>query len=231
MVRSTSTKNFPLSVEITREHPYSVGMQLTPKLKTNIVIVGLALLLGFLGLTEYKRYITDPAVTGFIELFFSDSQKNEIPPTPSPLATPIFIATSSARLLGAEIATVAAVIDGDTITLQDGKKVRYIGIDAPETSSSDSQVKCFHAEATAENERLVLGKEVQLVKDKRNTDKYGRLLRYVYVNSTSVNEQLVAGGFARAKWYPPDTAAQKEIDAAQAQAQQEKRGLWGVCFE
>ncbi len=206
-------------------------MQLTPKLKTNIVIVALTLLLSFLGLTEYKKYINDPSVTSFIESYFSDSQKIEIPPTPSPSATPIFIATSSAQLPGAEIATVAAVIDGDTITLLDGRKIRYIGIDAPETSSSDSQIKCFHAEATAENERLVLGKEVQLVKDTRNTDKYGRLLRYVYINSTSINEQLVAGGFARAKWYPPDTAAQKEIDAAQAQAQQEKRGLWSVCSE
>jgi len=197
-------------------------MQLTAKLKSSIIIVALTLLLSFLGLSEYKKYI--------IESFFPDIQKTETVPV-SPVPPPIFIATSSAQLPGAEIATVAAVIDGDTITLQDGRKVRYIGIDAPETRSSDSQIKCFHAEATAENERLVLGKEVQLVKDTRNTDKYGRLLRYVYANSTSVNEQLVAGGFARAKWYPPDTAAQKEIDAAQAQAQQEKRGLWGVCSE
>lgn len=230
MARSISTEICPLSVEISQEHPYSVGMQLTPKLKTTIIISALTLLLSFLGLAEYKKYINDSSFTSYIESFFSESQKNEIPPV-SPLPAPIFIATSSARLSGAEIATVAAVIDGDTITLQDGRKARYIGIDAPETRSSDSQIKCFHAEATAENEQLVLGKEVQLVKDTRNTDKYGRLLRYVYVNSTSVNERLVAGGFARAKWYPPDTAAQKEIDAAQARAQQEKRGLWGVCFE
>lgn len=210
-------------------------MELLKQYRVKIVVSLLSLIVGVLGFSEYKKYLQNPD----FQLFISEvMQLIDATPSPSPSASPIITdgvlgvsdpTTVSADLSAAEIATVAAVIDGDTVTLLDGRKVRYVGIDAPETRSTDIQVKCFHAEATAENTRMVLNKTVQLLKDTRNVDKYGRLLRYVYVDGLFVNEQLVAGGFARAKWYPPDTKEQSTIDAAQKMAQEEKRGLWNLC--
>lgn len=211
-------------------------MEFVKQYRVKIVVSLLSLIVGALGFSEYKKYLQNPD----FQLFVSEvMQLVDTAPTSSPVASPMITsegvlgvsdsATPSVDLHSAEIATVSAVIDGDTVTLLDGRKVRYVGIDAPETRSSDAQVKCFHAQATAENTRLVLNKTVQLLKDTRNIDKYGRLLRYVYVDGTFVNEQLVAGGFARAKWYPPDTKEQVTIDAAQELAQEEKRGLWNIC--
>jgi micrococcal nuclease len=119
---------------------------------------------------------------------------------------------------------VAKVIDGDTITLEDGRKVRYIGIDAPEVHGD-----CFAQEATQKNKELVLNKRVQLVKDKSEVDRYGRLLRYVYVNDIFVNNTLVREGFAMSKKYPPDTKFSQQFMKAEEEARNQGKGLWGIC--
>jgi endonuclease YncB( thermonuclease family) len=101
-----------------------------------------------------------------------------------------------------ETATVTRIIDGDTIeVLMNGRtyRVRYIGMDTPERYDV-----CF-AEATAANALLVANQEVTLLKDVSETDRYGRLVRYVFVGSVFVDAALVAQGYARAYPYPPDT--------------------------
>lgn len=123
-----------------------------------------------------------------------------------------------------QAALVSRVIDGDTIELSTGDKVRYIGIDTPENTTSR---ECFGAEATEANRKLVEGKEVNLEKDVSETDRYGRLLRYVYVGETMVNEELVVSGFAYASAYPPDVKYQERFLQAQQQAVAENAGLWG----
>ena len=133
-----------------------------------------------------------------------------------------------------ELAEVSRVIDGDTIELTNGKKVRYIGIDTPELNKNKkAPVECFAKEATKRNTNLVLGKTVKLVSDVNNTDKYGRLLRYVFLekDDTFINKQLVFEGFAVAKSYPPDISMQNILRQAQRDARKAKRGLWadGVC--
>jgi len=75
--------------------------------------------------------------------------------------------------------TVTHVVDGDTIELSTGEIVRYIGVDTPETKHPTKPVQCFGKEASAYNSSLVLGKTVILTKDISETDRYGRLLRYV----------------------------------------------------
>ena len=93
------------------------------------------------------------------------------------------------------------VIDGDTIEVSiEGKayRVRYIGIDTPETG------EWMAAEATAMNKKLVGGKVVKLEKDVSETDKYGRLLRYVWVGNLMVNAEQVRLGCAQVSTYPPD---------------------------
>ncbi len=121
---------------------------------------------------------------------------------------------------------VSRVVDGDTIELSSGEKVRYIGINAPESVDPRRGVQCFGKEASAKNKELVEGKMVRLERDISETDKYGRLLRYVFIGGIFVNEYLVREGFARASSYPPDVHYQDLFQDAEREAIREKHGLW-----
>ena len=122
-----------------------------------------------------------------------------------------------------EQAAVAHVIDGDSVQLSDGQELRYIGIDAPEYGM------CFGKEAMEANRQLVAGKNVRLEKDVSQTDKYRRLLRYVYAGDTFVNEYLVRQGYARASAFQPDVKFAEQFRAAETEAWENNRGLWGGC--
>jgi micrococcal nuclease len=128
-----------------------------------------------------------------------------------------------------ETGTVKRVIDGDTIELDDGRKVRYIGIDTPETVDPRKPVQCFGAEASKKNKELVEGKEIKMEKDITDTDRYGRLLRYVYLGDEMVNIKMVRDGFAYSYTYPPDVKHQDQILSAQREAETGKAGLWTAC--
>jgi len=128
-------------------------------------------------------------------------------------------------------AQVTRVIDGDTIEASiDGKtyKVRYIGIDTPETVHPTKGVEEYGKEASAKNKELVGGEGVQLERDVSETDKYGRLLRYVYVGDLFVNAELVRLGYAQAVSYPPDVKYQDLFLELQREAREAGRGLWGA---
>lgn len=125
---------------------------------------------------------------------------------------------------------VIRVIDGDTIKIEGDKVVRYIGIDTPETVHPSKPVQCYGKEASDKNRELVEGKEVKLEKDVSETDKYGRLLRYVWFEEVLVNEYLVREGYAQSSTYPPDVKYQDRFLEAQREAREEKKGLWGdIC--
>ena len=124
---------------------------------------------------------------------------------------------------------VTRVIDGDTIEIEGGKRVRYSGIDTPEIVDPRKPVQCFGIEASNENKKLVLGKRVKLEKDISETDKYGRLLRYVYVDDIFVNDYLVRNGYAYVVTFPPDVKYQQQFLEAQKEARENKRGLWSAC--
>jgi micrococcal nuclease len=118
-------------------------------------------------------------------------------------------------------ALVTRVIDGDTIVVKIGNElftVRYIGINTPETDETCG------ADATSANESLVYNQWVSLVKDKSETDQYGRLLRYVYRGQQFVNAELVKSGWAEAKAYPPDTKFEAQLEALETQAHQANIG-------
>lgn len=133
---------------------------------------------------------------------------------------------------------IKAVIDGDTIDLVTGERVRYIGVDTPETKHPVKKVQCFGKEASEKNKELVLGKEVRLEKDVSDKDRYGRLLRYVYlpagqvgVGDLFINEFLARNGFAHAVTFPPDVKFSNLFLEAEREARENHRGLWapGVC--
>lgn len=124
---------------------------------------------------------------------------------------------------------VIRIIDGDTIIIEGGMRVRYIGINSPELTGTKDDVQCFSIESTKRNKQLVENKIIQLEKDVSDTDKYDRLLRYVYVSGVMINEQLVREGFAYTKAYPPDIKHQSKLKSAEEEAIRFKSGLWKYC--
>jgi micrococcal nuclease len=119
---------------------------------------------------------------------------------------------------------VTRIVDGDTINVQIGEqthRLRYIGIETPE------QGEAYCDEATEANRQLVEGKNVVLERDVSEVDRYGRLLRYVYLeDGTFVNAELVRLGWVRATPYPPDVRYQDLFAALEREARAAGRGIW-----
>lgn len=127
-------------------------------------------------------------------------------------------------------ATVAEVVDGDTIRVMlNGAEatVRLILIDTPEVFGG---AECYGAEASAYAKSLLpIGTAVTLETDVSETDRFGRLLRYVYAGGEMVNERLVRDGYAVLATFPPDVKYKAEIQAAEQEARAANRGLWAAC--
>ena len=122
-----------------------------------------------------------------------------------------------------ETAKVTQVIDGDTIIVEGNYRVRYIGIDTPEIHPVP---EAYGMEAWQVNRQLVEGKEVRLERDMSETDKHGRLLRYVYVDDVFVNAELVSLGLAEVKAYPPDIKYHDYLEELESEARLAGRGMW-----
>jgi micrococcal nuclease len=124
-------------------------------------------------------------------------------------------------------AEVARVIDGDTIELAGGERVRYLMVDAPETAGEG---ECYGANARTFNADLVLGKTVEVRGDIACQDAFGRRLAYVRVDGREINTLLIERGYACALHVPPngdDRAG--EFEALEETARIARRGLWGAC--
>lgn len=158
-------------------------------------------------------------------------------PSPSPTIAGNVLGEKEELNQGEIKASIIKVVDGDTVEAElDGQvqKVRYIGIDTPETVDPRRPVGCFGKEASSENKRLVEGKSVILAKDVSGTDKFGRLLRYVYIGLDDgsrlfVNDYLIRQGYARASTFPPDVRFSEQFIQAEREARENSRGLWGAC--
>ena len=143
---------------------------------------------------------------------------------------------------GYEVATVTRVVDGDTIeatvtavTPGPGAGhtevgitygIRLTGIDTPESVKPGTPIECFGREASAAAKALLEGEEVLLVKDVEETDRYDRLLRYVYLGDEMANARLVANGYASAYTYPPNVRWSELFVRLQREARDSSRGLW-----
>lgn len=152
-----------------------------------------------------------------------------LPPDPA-TATPAVEEQAAVEASGLQEAQVINVVDGDTIdVLIEGVeyRVRYILVDTPETKDPGEPVQPFGPEAYEANRQLVEGRTVRLEKDVSETDRYGRLLRYVYVGELMVNEELLRLGLARVATFPPDVKYVDRFLAVQQEAQAAGAGLWG----
>ncbi len=128
-------------------------------------------------------------------------------------------------------ARVIRVIDGDTIEADFGsliERVRLIGIDTPETVDPEKPVQCFGPEASAETNRLLSGKTVELESDPSQAvrDKYGRILSYVFLDGVDTSELLIQEGYAREYTYRTAYKFQQEFKKAQSEAREGQKGLW-----
>src|SRR5688500_5326153 len=135
---------------------------------------------------------------------------------------------------GSSSGRVVRVVDGDTIrvALASGEeRVRYIGVDAPESVKPGAPVECFARRASALNERLVAGERVKLVRDVEERDRYGRLLAYVYRarDGLFVNAELVRRGYATVATFPPNVAHERDFRRLSRRARMSGRGLWSGC--
>ena len=115
---------------------------------------------------------------------------------------------------------VTLVIDGDTIEIEGGERVRYLGINAPEPAEE------YGIEAFEANQSLVAGKRVTLEADIQDKDEYGRLLRYVYIDDVMVNAELVREGYAYSYSRPPNIKYQEMFLQLENEARDRKLGLW-----
>lgn len=124
---------------------------------------------------------------------------------------------------------IIRIVDGDTIEIEGSEKVRLIGMDTPETVDPRKPVQCFGKEASAKTKELVLGREVRLEKDVEDRDKYGRLLRYVWIDSKMLNLTLVEEGYAQVETVPPNVKYKDLFLKASRDAREANRGLWAAC--
>jgi micrococcal nuclease len=147
------------------------------------------------------------------------------PPAEPPTSLPVSTATSQPgsgpnQPGDLETVSVAQIVDGDTIELTDGRRVRYIGINTPERNQP------YYEEATQANQQLVGGKEVGLEIDVETFDQYGRTLAYIWVDGMLANLEIVRRGFANAFTVPPNVRYEQEFRVAEREARDAGRGLW-----
>jgi micrococcal nuclease len=140
-----------------------------------------------------------------------------------------------AKKFSLEAATVARVVDGDTFELTDGRKVRLIGVNTPE---STTRTEDYGKEASQYTTSKLEGKKIYLQKDVSETDRYGRLLRIVWlqiptndmneseIRTKMFNADLVLNGYAEPSTYPPDVKYSDYFVKFAREAREKNMGLW-----
>lgn len=122
---------------------------------------------------------------------------------------------------------VSSVIDGDTIELETGEKIRYLMVNTPETSGP---AECYGDEARSFNVDLVEGREVKLKYDVECEDRFQRLLAYVSVDGREVNSLLVERGYACVLYIEPNGEDRREeFENLEFEARADNKGMWGSC--
>ncbi len=134
----------------------------------------------------------------------------------NPIENNVFAGSESAQ----DLYMVSEVIDGDTIILSNGDRVRFLGINTPEKGMY------FYMESRDVLEIMIQGKDITLEKDVSDCDMYGRKLRYVFLKDIFINLEMVKRGFANIYTYPPDVKYAEDILTAERYARENNLGLW-----
>ena len=126
---------------------------------------------------------------------------------------------------------VIRVIDGDTVELKNGERLRYNDIDTPETVHPSKPIECYGPEASKKNKELVEGETILVELGNPEKDKYGRLLGYVYIDDLFVNAELVRGGYAEVNSYGNPGSKIAELINIERDAKLKSTGLWSSCVK
>jgi micrococcal nuclease len=121
---------------------------------------------------------------------------------------------------------VNKIINGDTIQLDTGEIVKYIGIEAPDLNIKEGGPEFFARQASRQNQKLVLLKKVRLEFDKKKKDTEGRTLAYVFVKNIFVNAELIKLGYAKTNIDPPNDKYKNMLLDYEKKAKQSEKGLW-----
>ena len=134
---------------------------------------------------------------------------------------------------GIETAKIQRVVDGDTVELDDGRKVRLLNVDTPETVKPNTPVRCYGKEASDFSKKYLTDKVVRLVADKESNDKYGRALRMIYLDGKdtskpedSFNAELIRSGYAKVSVYNPNKTFEKPLRLIEQEAKDKNLGVW-----
>jgi micrococcal nuclease len=142
----------------------------------------------------------------------------------------VLCACGAESACGPGAGVVSRVVDGDTVVLQSGERVRYLLVDTPE--STGGKRECFGTAARDFNRSLVEGRNVRLTYGEACTDRYGRLLAYVTVDGQEVNARLAEQGYACVLYVPPAGESRRaEFQALESSARRAGRGMWGQCSD
>ncbi len=144
----------------------------------------------------------------------------------------LFSLKFNAQISG-EFYSIKRVSDGDTVVIQDELdnqyKIRFIGIDAPESRNvgNRKQVQVFGSEAKNHLKKLLFNKKIRLEFDVQKIDRYGRTLAYVYLeNGVFLNQYLVQKGYARMATFPPNIKYVELFRKLEEKARRNKLGMW-----
>ena len=131
---------------------------------------------------------------------------------------------------GSPTGLVVRILDGDTVELKDGRKIRYLHVDTPEISRSESKESdCFGDEAKKLNTELVLNKTIDLEYDLNCYDRFSRTLAFVSVDGRMINKILIERGYGELMIILPNNKYEEEFEALQEEARETRAGIWGIC--
>jgi len=126
-----------------------------------------------------------------------------------------------------ETVFVRWVDDGDTIVLADGRRIRYIGINAPEIGHADIKPEPLGPEARIFNRQMVFQKYVRLEFDKEKKDHYGRQLAYIFsLTDVFINQEILHRGYGHYLYHYPNTRHHTILLEAQRSAMKAETGIW-----
>jgi micrococcal nuclease len=142
------------------------------------------------------------------------------------IAFALFVFSLSPCQAKEQEALVTKVLDGDTVVLESGETVHYLGVDAPRLRGKEGGAEFFAREAFRQNKSLVLLKKVRLEFDVQKKDGEGRLLAYVHVKNVFVNGELIRLGYARSAVTPPNVRYKDLFQRYEKEASERCAGLW-----
>jgi micrococcal nuclease len=177
----------------------------------------------------FKKILFVIVVIGILFYLFQLTDQRHLPqssigPRPQVQGTsaPIPTVIAKPQVTNSDEKLVTRIIDGDTIEVEGGERIRYIGVDTPERGD------CYSKEATEVNRRLVEGKKIILEYDVGRLDRYKRTLAYVYIENIFVNEQLLVEGVARVDTVQPNVKYVQKFLLSQNTAREAQYGLWNL---